>query len=82
MGLQVQRPNMQNQNQFYMASQQQHALTQAQAQSQAQGNLGASPNYGLAGIPRGNLTMKDGQTTRNDGSPGQINSPQVNIFRL
>ncbi|XP_076960895.1 transcriptional corepressor LEUNIG_HOMOLOG-like [Bidens hawaiensis] len=79
-GLQVQRPNMQNQNQFYMASQQQHALTHAQ--SQAQANLGASPNYGLVGIPRGNLTMKDGQTTRNDGSPGQITSPQTKIPQM
>ncbi|XP_021987273.1 transcriptional corepressor LEUNIG_HOMOLOG isoform X1 [Helianthus annuus] len=78
MGLQVQKPNMQNQNQFYLASQQQHALTQAQAQ----GNLGASPNYGLVGLPRGNLSMKDGQTTRNDGSPGQMNSPQTKMPQM
>ncbi|GJR33254.1 transcriptional corepressor LEUNIG_homolog isoform X1 [Tanacetum coccineum] len=75
MGLQVQKPNMQNQNQFYLASQQQQVL----AHAQAQGNHGASPNYGLGGLPRGNLSMKDGQSTRNDGpvgSPGQMNSPK------
>ncbi|KAL7583835.1 hypothetical protein Lser_V15G41929 [Lactuca serriola] len=66
MGLQVQKPNMQNQNQFYLASQQQQAL-------------GASPNYGSVGLPRGSQSMKDGQPTRNDGSvgsPGQMNSPK------
>ncbi|KVH94227.1 hypothetical protein Ccrd_003700 [Cynara cardunculus var. scolymus] len=70
MGLQVQKPNMPNQNQFYLASQQQQAL----AHAQAQGNLGASPNYGLVGLPRGNLSMKDGQTGRNDGS---MKMPQI-----
>lgn len=72
MGLQVQNPNMQNQNQFYLASQQQQAL-------------GASPNYGAVGLPRGSQSMKDGQPTRNDGSvgsPGQMNSPKVMIFLL
>nr|KAJ0187453.1 hypothetical protein LSAT_V11C900460290 [Lactuca sativa] len=67
MGLQVQNPNMQNQNQFYLASQQQQAL-------------GASPNYGAVGLPRGSQSMKDGQPTRNDGSvgsPGQMNSPKM-----
>ncbi|KAI3760243.1 hypothetical protein L1987_50636 [Smallanthus sonchifolius] len=81
MGLQVQKPNMQNQNQFYLASQQQQAL----AHAQAQGNLGASPNYGLVGFPRGNLSMKDGQTTRNDGSigsPGQITSPKAKMPQM
>ncbi|XP_024981908.1 transcriptional corepressor LEUNIG_HOMOLOG-like isoform X1 [Cynara cardunculus var. scolymus] len=81
MGLQVQKPNMPNQNQFYLASQQQQAL----AHAQAQGNLGASPNYGLVGLPRGNLSMKDGQTGRNDGSvssPGQMNSPKMKMPQI
>nr|XP_043636344.1 transcriptional corepressor LEUNIG_HOMOLOG-like isoform X2 [Erigeron canadensis] len=78
MGLQVQKQNMQNQNQLYLASQQQQAL----ANSQVQSNLGASPNYGPAGLPRGNQSMKDGPTTRNDGSigsPGQTSSPKMKI---
>ncbi|KAK9057429.1 hypothetical protein SSX86_022264 [Deinandra increscens subsp. villosa] len=74
-GLQVHKPNMQNPNQFYLASQQ-----QVLAQAQGQGNLGTSPNYGfVGGLPRGNLIMKDGQATRNEGSvgsPGQMNSPK------
>ncbi|KAI3506911.1 hypothetical protein L1887_21548 [Cichorium endivia] len=73
MGLQAQKANMQNQNQFYLASQQQ------------QGNLGASPNYGLVGLPRGNQSMKDGQTTRNDGSVGspcQLNSPKMKMPQM
>ncbi|XP_071717476.1 transcriptional corepressor LEUNIG_HOMOLOG-like isoform X2 [Rutidosis leptorrhynchoides] len=80
-GLQVQKPNIQNQNQYYLASQQQQALTHAQAQ----GNLGSSPNYGLVGLPRGNLSIKDGQTTRNDasiGSPGQMISPKMKMPQM
>ncbi|CAH1447199.1 unnamed protein product [Lactuca virosa] len=72
MGLQVQKPNMQNQNQFYLASQQQQAL-------------GASPNYGAIGLPRGSQSMKDGQPTRNDGSvgsPGQMNSPKMKMPQM
>lgn len=82
LGLQVHKPNMQNPNQFYLASQQQQVL--AQAQAQAQGNLGTSPNYGfVGGLPRGNIIMKDGQATRNEasvGSPGQMTSPKVKIL--
>ncbi|MCE3050798.1 hypothetical protein HAX54_048194, partial [Datura stramonium] len=73
-GLQVQKPNIQTQNQFLLASQQQQAL----AQAQAQGNLN-SPNYGYGGLPRGNFNAKDGQPPRNDGSicsPVQSNSPK------
>ncbi|KAI3749624.1 hypothetical protein L2E82_20238 [Cichorium intybus] len=73
MGLQAQKPNMQNQNQFYLALQQQ------------EGNLGASPNYGLVGLPRGSQSMKDGQTTRNDGSVGspcQMNSPKMKMPQM
>ena len=65
--MQVQKPNMQNQNQFYLASQQQqpsYGLVGLPRGSQSQ-------------------SMKDSQPTRNDGSvgsPGQINSPKVMIF--
>lgn len=75
-GLQVQKPNIQNQNQYLLASQQQQ---QALAQAQAQGNLN-SPSYGYGGLPRGNFNAKDGQPPRNDGSicsPVQSNSPKV-----
>lgn len=75
MGLQVQKPNLQTQNQFLMASQQQQVL----AQARAQGNL-TSTNYGFGGLPRGNFNSKDGQPPRNDGSlcsPVQSNSPKV-----
>ncbi|XP_022890612.1 transcriptional corepressor LEUNIG_HOMOLOG-like isoform X3 [Olea europaea var. sylvestris] len=75
LGLQVQKSNLQSQNQFLLASQQQQVL----AQAQAQGNLGSSPNYGFGGLPRGNLSAKDGQVARNDGSicsPVQSNSPK------
>ncbi|KVI03806.1 WD40 repeat-containing protein [Cynara cardunculus var. scolymus] len=80
LGLQVHKPNLQNPSQFYLASQQQQAL----AHAQAQGNLGASPNYGFVGLPRGNLIMKDVQASRNEGSvgsPGQMNSPKNNRKR-
>lgn len=84
LGLQVHKPNMQNPNQFYLASQQQQVL--AHAQAQAQGNLGTSQNYGFVGLPRNNsLIMKDGQATRNEGSvgsPGQMNSPKVKLLFL
>ncbi|KAK1355957.1 Transcriptional corepressor LEUNIG [Heracleum sosnowskyi] len=56
-GLQVPRPNIQNQNQFILASPNQQAL----AQAQAQGSLGNSPNYGFGGLPRGGLNVKDAQ---------------------
>lgn len=81
LGLQVHKPNMQNPNQFYLASQQQQVL----AHAQAQGNLGGSQNYGFVGLPRGNLIMKDGQTTRNEGSvgsPGQMNSPKMKMPQM
>ncbi|KAM0002574.1 putative transcription factor WD40-like family [Helianthus debilis subsp. tardiflorus] len=84
LGLQVHKPNIQNPNQFYMASQQQQVL--AQAQAQAQGTLGTSPNYGfVGGLPRGNLIMKDGQATRNEGSvgsPGQMTSPKMKLPQM
>ncbi|KAL6527752.1 hypothetical protein OROMI_029563 [Orobanche minor] len=76
LGLQVQKPNLPNQSQFLLSSQQQQAL----AQAQAQGNFGNLPNYGFGGVPRGNFNAKDGQPLRNDGSicsPMQSNSPKV-----
>lgn len=75
-GLQVPRPNLQNQNQFILASPNQQAL----AQAQAQGGLGNSPNYGFGGLPRGGLNVKDAQHVRNNGSicyPVHSNSPKV-----
>ncbi|MCD9643201.1 hypothetical protein HAX54_030451 [Datura stramonium] len=81
LGLQVQKPNLQTQNQFLLASQQQ----QVPAQAQAQGSLGNSPNYGFSGLPRGNFNAKDGQRPKNDGSvcsPVQSNSPKVNSILL
>lgn len=76
-GLQVQKPNLQTQNQFLLASQNQQVLQQ----TQAQGSLGSSPNYALGGLPRGTLNTKDGQQTRSDGpicSPVHSNSQKVN----
>lgn len=81
LGLQVQKPNIQTQNQFLLASQHQQALAQAQAQA----GLGSSPNYGFGGLPRGNLNVKDGQITRNDGSicsPVQSNSPKMKMTQM
>ncbi|XP_071689399.1 transcriptional corepressor LEUNIG_HOMOLOG [Rutidosis leptorrhynchoides] len=83
LGLQVHKSSMQNPNQFYLASQQQQML----AHAQAQGNLGASPNYGfVGGLQRGNnVIMKDGQATRNEGSvdsPGQMNSPKMKMPQM
>ncbi|KAA8550638.1 hypothetical protein F0562_002322 [Nyssa sinensis] len=78
LGLQVQKPNLQTQNQFLLASQQQQVL----AQAQAQGNLGILPNYGYCGLPRGTLNSKDGQPARNDGSlcsRVQSNSPKMKM---
>lgn len=82
LGGQMQKPNLQTQNQFLLASQQQQVLAQAQAQS----NLGNSANYGdvdprrLNQLPRSSLNAKDGQSMRNDGSicsPVQSSSPKV-----
>ncbi|XP_051118652.1 transcriptional corepressor LEUNIG_HOMOLOG [Andrographis paniculata] len=84
LGLQVQKPNLQAQNQFLLASQQQQQQ-QALAQAQAQGNLGNSGNYGFGGLPRGNFNAKDGQPPRNDGpicSPVQSNSPKMKMAQM
>ncbi|XP_057508307.1 transcriptional corepressor LEUNIG_HOMOLOG-like isoform X2 [Actinidia eriantha] len=78
--LQVQKPNLQTQNQFILASQQQQVL----AQAQAQGNLGSSPNFGFCGLPRGSLNAKDGQSIRNNESicsPVQSNPPKMKMMQ-
>ncbi|KAK4585754.1 hypothetical protein RGQ29_023105 [Quercus rubra] len=87
LGAQVQKPYLQNANQFPLLPQQ-----QLLAQVQAQGNLGSSPIYGdmdpqrFRGLSRGTLNAKDGQPIANDGSIGspmqstsskQINMPQI-----
>nr|XP_009784357.1 PREDICTED: transcriptional corepressor LEUNIG-like isoform X1 [Nicotiana sylvestris]XP_009784358.1 PREDICTED: transcriptional corepressor LEUNIG-like isoform X1 [Nicotiana sylvestris]XP_009784359.1 PREDICTED: transcriptional corepressor LEUNIG-like isoform X1 [Nicotiana sylvestris] len=84
MGLQVQKPNIQTQNQFLLASQQQQVLAQGNLNSPNYGYGGSqqqqvlsqaqaqgnlnSPNYGYGGLPRGNFNAKDVQPPRNDGS--------------
>ena len=82
LGGQMQKPNLQTQNQLLLASHQQQVLAQAQAQS----NLGNSANYGdldlrrPSQLPRGSLNAKDSQSMRNDGSicsPVQSSSPKV-----
>ncbi|XP_030923895.1 transcriptional corepressor LEUNIG_HOMOLOG-like isoform X3 [Quercus lobata] len=87
LGAQVQKPFLQNTNQFQLLPQ-----PQLLAQVQAQGNLGSSPIYGdmdpqrFRGLSRGTLNAKDGQLIANDGSIGspmqstsskQINMPQI-----
>ncbi|KAK8466575.1 hypothetical protein PHAVU_008G125400 [Phaseolus vulgaris] len=79
LGVQVPKPNLTTPNQFVMSSQQQHVLTQ--------NNLGNS-SYGdmdprrLSGLPRGSLSAKDGQSSRNDGSicsQMQSDSPKMKM---
>ena len=81
-GPQVHKPNLQNPNQFYLASQQQqkHQHQQQQqvlAHAQAQGKLGASPNYRFSRLSRGSIIMKDGQPLRNEGSNGIFSNAKV-----
>uniref|UniRef100_A0A6N2MXV3 LisH domain-containing protein n=1 Tax=Salix viminalis TaxID=40686 RepID=A0A6N2MXV3_SALVM len=87
LGGQMQKPNLQTQNQFLLASHQQQVLAQAQAQS----NLGNSANYGdldsrrPSQLPRGSLNAKDSQSTRNDGSicsPVQSSSPKMKMTQM
>ncbi|KAK6143997.1 hypothetical protein DH2020_020817 [Rehmannia glutinosa] len=75
LGLQVQKPNLPNQNQFLLTSQQQQAL----AQAQAQGNLGNSPNYGFGGVPRGSgkffsFSFSSNRKRKQHSSSGPANS--------
>ncbi|KAG8640325.1 transcriptional corepressor LEUNIG_HOMOLOG isoform X2 [Manihot esculenta] len=87
LGVQMQKPNLQTQNQFLLASQQQQVLAQAQAPS----SLGNSSNFGdmdprrLNQLPRGSLNTKDGHSTRNDGSicsPVQSSSPKMKMAQM
>lgn len=87
LGAQVQKPFLQNPNQFQLLTPQQQQ--QILAQAHAQGNLGSSPNYGdmdprrFRVLPRGNLNTKDVQPTGNEGSigsPMQASSPKVRGF--
>ncbi|KAK4750886.1 hypothetical protein SAY87_004368 [Trapa incisa] len=80
----LQKPNIQNQNQFLFASQQQQTLAQAQVQS----SLGNPNNYNdmeprrFGGLPRGAVNAKDAQSTKNEGSicsPVQSNSPRMKM---
>ncbi|XP_022761919.1 transcriptional corepressor LEUNIG_HOMOLOG-like isoform X2 [Durio zibethinus] len=74
LGTQVQKPPLQNANQFQLLPQQQQQ--QLLAQGQAQGNLSSSPMYGdmepqrFSGLSRGTLNTKEGQPMANDGSIG------------
>ncbi|XP_022758640.1 transcriptional corepressor LEUNIG_HOMOLOG-like [Durio zibethinus] len=83
----VQKPNLQTQNQFPLASQQQHVLAQAQVQS----NLGNSTNCGdsdpckFGQFSQSHLNAKDDQSTRNDGSicsPLQSSSPKMKMGQV
>ncbi|KAM3756320.1 hypothetical protein ACB098_02G103100 [Castanea mollissima] len=85
-GAQIQKPFLQNTNQFQLLPQQ-----QLLAQVQAQGNLGSSPIYGdmdpqrFRGLSRGTLNAKDGQPIANDGSigsPMQSTSSKINMPQM
>ncbi|XP_065873591.1 transcriptional corepressor LEUNIG_HOMOLOG-like isoform X1 [Euphorbia lathyris] len=83
LGVQMQKQNLQPQNQFLLSSQQQQVL--------AQSNLGNSSNYGdmdprrLSQLPRSGMNAKDGQSSRNDGSicsPVQASSPKMKMAQM
>ncbi|GAV59020.1 WD40 domain-containing protein/LisH domain-containing protein [Cephalotus follicularis] len=92
LGSQVQKPFLQNANQFQLLpQQQQQQQQQLLAQVQAQGNLGSSPIYGnidprrFGGLPRGTLNAKDGQPITNDGalgSPMQSTSSKITMPQM
>ncbi|TYI61279.1 hypothetical protein E1A91_D10G161800v1 [Gossypium mustelinum] len=87
LGAQVQKPFIQNANQFQLLPQQQQQ--QVLAQVQTQGNMGSSPMYGdmdpkrFSGLSRGTLNAKEGQPIVNDGSIGSpmqsTSSKQMNM---
>ncbi|KAH9784886.1 transcriptional corepressor LEUNIG-like [Citrus sinensis] len=88
LGMQVQKPNMQMHNQFLLASQQPQ---QVLAQGQPPNNLRNSTSYGdmdprnFCQLTRGNMNVKDGQSTRNDGSicsPVQSSSPKMKVAQM
>ncbi|KAB2022702.1 hypothetical protein ES319_D07G229400v1 [Gossypium barbadense] len=72
LGVQMQKPNLQTQNQFVLTSQQQHVL----AQAQLQGNLGNSTTF---------VNAKVGQSVRNKGSicsPVPSSSPKMKMGQM
>ncbi|KAG4139660.1 hypothetical protein ERO13_D07G207700v2 [Gossypium hirsutum] len=72
LGVQMQKPNLQTQNQFVLTSQQQHVL----AQAQLQGNLGNSTTF---------VNAKVGQSVRNNGSicsPVPSSSPKMKMGQM
>ncbi|KAK9041027.1 hypothetical protein V6N11_016153 [Hibiscus sabdariffa] len=84
LGMQMQKPNLQTQNQLLLSSQQQPNL-QPNLQAQIQGNTGNSTDFGntdpsrFCQLSRGNFNAKDGQSARNDGStcsPVHSSSPK------
>ncbi|XP_062109114.1 transcriptional corepressor LEUNIG_HOMOLOG [Humulus lupulus] len=87
LGAQVQKPFLQNTNQFQLLPQQQQQ--QILSHVQGQGNLTSTTMYGgdmdaqrLRGLPRGPLNAKDGQSIANDGSigsPMQSTSSKINM---
>ncbi|GMJ09013.1 LEUNIG_homolog, MUCILAGE-MODIFIED 1 [Hibiscus trionum] len=86
LGMQMQKPNLQTQNQLLLSSQQHHVL----AQAQIQGSIGNSTDFGntdpcrFGQLSWGNLNAKDGQSARNDGSicsPVHSSSPKNNRKR-
>ncbi|KAM6544696.1 hypothetical protein CsatB_025432 [Cannabis sativa] len=87
LGAQVQKPFLQNTNQFQLLPQQQQQ--QILSHVQGQGNLTSTTMYGgdmdaqrLRGLPRGPLNAKDGQTIATDGSigsPMQSTSSKINM---
>ncbi|KAK8588435.1 hypothetical protein V6N13_087359 [Hibiscus sabdariffa] len=81
LGMQMQKPNLQTQNQLLLSSQQHHVL----AQAPIQGNIGNSTDFGntdpsrFCQLSRSNFNAKDGQSARNDGStcsPVHSSSPK------
>lgn len=83
--LSLQKPNMQTQSQFLLASQQLQALAQVHTHN----SLGNSSQHAdmdpqrFGGLPRSGLPAKDGHSAKNEGSicsPGQANSPKVNDY--
>ncbi|KAH1129047.1 hypothetical protein J1N35_000425 [Gossypium stocksii] len=72
LGVQMQKPNLQTQNQFVLTSQQQHVL----AQAQLQGNLGNSTIF---------VNAKVGQSVRNNESicsPVPSSSPKMKMGQM
>ncbi|KAL5542570.1 hypothetical protein UlMin_010280 [Ulmus minor] len=85
LGVQAQKPFLQNTSQFQLLPQQQQQLL---SQVHGQGNISSSTMYNemdpqrLRGVPRGVANAKDGQSIANDGSigsPMQSTSSKINM---